>query len=138
MKILCLDIGTKRIGVALSDPLCITAQGMTTLLREKDDALIHTVRDIILSEGVNEIVIGLPLNMDGSEGPQAKESIRIAELFKKELDIPVKLWDERLTTMEAEKLMIAGDMSRKKRKKKIDKIAAQIILQGYLNSVNRP
>lgn len=135
MKILGLDIGTKRIGVSISDALGITAQGVTVLRRETDQKVMDFLKDIVLKEGVREIVIGLPLNMDGSTGPKAQEAIDFADWVRAGLNISVKLWDERMTTMEVERLMIEADTSRSKRRKKIDKLAAQVILQGYLDSI---
>ncbi|UCD54917.1 MAG: Holliday junction resolvase RuvX [Candidatus Omnitrophota bacterium] len=134
MKILGLDIGSKRIGVAVSDPLGITAQGLLTLEKTKDADFIKRLRDIILKEEIKEIVVGLPLNMNGSCGPQAKGAISFADNLKDKFEIPVKLWDERMSTMEVERIMIQADTSRSKRKKKIDKLAAQVILQSYLNA----
>lgn len=134
MKILGLDMGSKRIGVAVSDGLGIIAEGLLTLEKEKDADLIRQLRDIILTEEIKEIVVGLPLNMDGSCGPQAKSAISFADSLKEKFDIPIKLWDERMSTMEVERIMIEADVSRAKRKKKIDKLAAQVILQSYLNA----
>ena len=134
MRILGLDLGTKRVGVALSDALGITAQGVTTLMRESDEEIINYVKDIVSKEHVTEIVIGLPLNMDGSEGPKAKEAILFADRIKSQTGILVKLWDERMTTKQAERHMIDADASRAKRKRKLDKLAAQLILQGYLDA----
>ncbi|MCK4463432.1 MAG: Holliday junction resolvase RuvX [Candidatus Omnitrophica bacterium] len=135
MRILGIDIGSKRTGIAISDELGITAQGLNTIESEKD--LISRLKDIIKSEGVNEVVIGLPLNMNGSAGPQAEKAIKFCDLLKEEISIPVKLWDERMTTVEVERVMIEADISRHKRKKKIDKLAAQVMLQSYLNSQTR-
>jgi len=134
MKILGLDIGEKRIGIAISDALGIIAQGLETFYRENPPGIIEKLRKIVKEEGVSAIVVGLPLNMDGTEGPKAKEAINFADELKKEIGLPVKLWDERLSTVEVEKLMISAGASRAKRKKKIDKLAAQVILQGYLDS----
>lgn len=134
MKILGLDIGSKRIGVAASDPLGITAQGLFSLERQDDDKTIEAIGDIVSKASIERIVVGLPLNMNGSRGPKAEEAISLADLLKNKLKIPVNLWDERLSTMEVERIMIAGGASRRKRKKKIDKLAAQVILQGYLDA----
>jgi putative Holliday junction resolvase len=135
MRILGIDLGSKRTGIAISDELGITAQGLNTIETEKD--LISRLKDIIKSEGVNEVVIGLPLNMNGSAGPQAERAIKFCDLLKGEIGIPVKLWDERMTTMEVERIMIEADTSRRKRKKKIDKLAAQVMLQSYLNTTGK-
>ncbi|MBL7155888.1 MAG: Holliday junction resolvase RuvX [Candidatus Omnitrophica bacterium] len=134
MRILGLDIGSKRIGVALSDPLGITAQGLFTIERAGDDELYRRLEDIVKEKEVKEIVVGLPLNMNGSSGPQAEAAATFADTLKEKLNVPVKMWDERLSTMEVERIMIAGGASRSKRKKKIDKLAAQVVLQSYLNA----
>ena len=134
MRILGLDTGEKRIGVAVSDALGIIARGLFTLERETDEKVVERLKEIILEEEVTEIVVGLPLNMNGSTGPQAKSAIAFADNLREKLKIPIKLWDERMSTVQVERIMIAGGASRKKRKKKIDKLAAQVILQSYLNS----
>lgn len=134
MRILGLDIGSKRIGIAISDALGVTAQGHSVLERQKPEDVVGRLKSVIAEESVSEVVVGLPLNMDGSYGPQAKDAVSFADSLKKGLDIPVKLWDERLSTVEVERVMIEGGVSRSKRKKKIDKLAAQVILQSYLNS----
>ncbi len=134
MRILGLDIGSKRIGVAISDPLGITAQGLMTLKRESDEADFERLRSIASEKEVTEIVVGLPLNMNGSHGPQAKAASLFADVVREKLNLPVKLWDERMSTAQVERIMIEGGASRAKRKKKIDKLAAQVILQSYLNT----
>ena len=129
-----MDIGSKRIGVAISDPLGITAQGVMTLERETGEAVFESLAAIASEREVEEIIVGLPLNMNGSHGPQAKAASLFADAIKEKLNLPVKLWDERMSTSQVERVMIEGGASRAKRKKKIDKLAAQIILQGYLNT----
>ena len=133
-KILGLDIGSKRIGVASSDALGVTAQPLTTLYSLKEDEVIDRLKEIVKKEDLMEVVIGLPLNMNGSSGPEAQKAIKFCDLLKDKLGIPIKLWDERMSTLEVERVMIQADVSRSKRKKKIDKLAAQVILQSYLNS----
>ena len=130
MRILGLDVGLKRIGVAVSDPLKITAQGLDTV--ERGD--IGSLEKVISQNDVVEIVVGLPLNMDGTEGERAKDAISFADMLKTKFSVPVKMWDERLSTASAERDMIKGDLSRKKRKSLSDKVAAQLILQNYLDS----
>ena len=134
MRVLAIDYGQKRVGIALSDPLRITAQGLKTIVRISDSTLISEILSIIKDESVSEIVLGLPLNMDGSKGKKVFEIEKFAEKLKEHTDIVIKFCDERLTTMQAERLMIDANTSRKKRKHNIDKIAAQLILQGYLDS----
>ncbi len=128
-----LDVGTKYIGVAVSDESGILAQGRETVLRKSDEYVVEQFKKKVEEENVIEIVVGLPLNMNGSEGPRAKDSIQFAEMLKQQLNLSVELWDERLSTTEGEDLLISASVRRNKRKKVIDKIAAQIILQGYLD-----
>jgi len=129
-----LDIGTKRIGVAISDESCTLAQGREVVSRKDNEKTILCIKELVDEFEVKEIVVGLPVNMDGTKGERAEDSMMFADLLRKKLAVFVQLWDERLSTKEAEDIMIAGDLSRKKRKSKIDKLAAQIILQGYLDS----
>lgn len=137
MRILSLDIGKKRIGIAISDALGLTAQPLETLYRKTESADFQQIKKVAQNMSVTEIVVGLPLNMDGTVGPQAKDAYDFVEKLKKELEIPIKLWDERLTTLEANRILIEADISRKKRKKVDDKLAAQLILQSYLDSTKR-
>jgi len=130
MRILALDLGSKRIGLAISDPLGITAQGLETI--ERTD--IEGLEKVIKEREITEIVIGLPLNMDGSEGERAKDAIEFSKELKEKFSIPVKMYDERLSSAYVEREMIKGDLSRSKRKRLSDRLAAQIILQGYLDS----
>ena len=134
MRILGLDLGSKRIGVAISDSLGITAQGLGVIEKDKGEEVIEYIKGVVAKEGVSEIVVGLPLNMNGSHGPKAQEAEAFANGLREKLRLPVNLWDERLTTMEVERIMIAGGASRNKRKKKKDKLAAQVILQSYLSA----
>lgn len=133
MRILGLDIGDKTIGVAVSDEMGWTAQGLKTLIRKGFNEEISSIKEIIEEYGVKEILVGLPKNMNGSIGPQGKKVITFVERLKTALSLPVLLWDERLSTVRAEKVLLEADMSRKKRKGLKDKLAAQFILQGYLD-----
>lgn len=135
MKIMGLDIGTKKIGVALSDQTGQIASASEVILRKSDSVAIRRIKQIADEYNVKKIVVGLPVNMDGSDGKSAKMSEKFAGKIKKETEIDICFWDERLSTKEAENIMISADVSRKKRKGVIDKLAAQIILQGYLDSV---
>lgn len=136
MRIMGLDVGSKTVGVAVSDELGWTAQGLTTIRinEEKNEFGIDKLGTIIKESQVKEIVVGLPKNMNGSIGPRGEASQQFADLLEKTFGLPVVLWDERLTTMAAERVLLEADVSRKKRKKVIDKMAAVMILQGYLDS----
>ncbi len=136
MRILGLDVGDKTIGVSVSDPLGITAQGITTIQRknkEKDTAEIKKYVDLYNSQ---LIVSGMPKNMNGSIGPQGEKVIKYCNYLKNKLQIEVVFWDERLTTVAAHRAMLEADLSREKRSKIVDKLAAVYILQGYLDRLN--
>lgn len=133
MRILGLDIGDKTIGIAVSDEMGWTAQGLKTLIRKGFNEELSSIKEIIEEYGVKEILVGLPKNMNGSIGPQGKKVITFVERLKTALSLPVLLWDERLSTVRAEKVLLEADMSRRKRKGLKDKLAAQFILQGYLD-----
>lgn len=136
-RIMGLDVGDKTIGVAISDLLQMTAQGLTTIRREgkaKDEAALEA---IINEYGINKVVIGLPKNMNGTLGPQGEKTIKYAERIKNKFKVEIIYEDERLSTMAAEKLLISGDVRREKRKTVIDKVAATFILQTYLDRKGR-
>ena len=133
MRIMGLDLGDKTIGVAISDELGWTAQGIETIRREEESSDLQRLAQLIKEYQVEEIVVGLPKNMNGSIGSRGEWCKEFAEGLKKHFGLPVHMWDERLTTMAAEKMLVAADVSRKKRKKVIDKMAAVMILQGYLD-----
>jgi len=134
-----LDVGTKTVGVAISDALGWTAQGIETI--KIDEAAgqfgMPRIRELISEYTVSGFVVGYPKNMNNSIGPRAEASEKYAALLEKKFNLPVTLWDERLTTMAAERTLIDADVSRKKRKTVIDKLAAVMILQGYLDLKNR-
>ena len=134
MRILGLDVGSKTIGVAVSDELNITAQGVATLKRKRLDEDVTQVLKLIDEREIGAVVVGLPKNMNGSIGPSARMVFSFIEELEKRTDMPVITWDERLSTVAAEKTLLEADVSRKTRKQVIDKIAAIIILQGYLDS----
>jgi putative holliday junction resolvase len=138
MRILGLDVGSKTVGVALSDELGWTAQGLTTLKinEEKNVFGFDEIGQLIKEYGVSQVVIGLPKNMNGTIGPRGEASQQYANQIENLFGVPTVLWDERLTTVAAERVLLEADLSRKKRKKVIDKMAAVMILQGYLNSKN--
>ena len=136
-RIMGLDIGDKTIGVAVSDIMGITAQGVKTIRRESNKKNIEELKNIIKERQVNKIVSGLPKNMNGSLGAQGVKVLKFCDLIKEETGLEIDFWDERLTTVAAERSLIEGDVSRKKRKKVIDMLAAVIILQGYLDSKSK-
>ncbi|MFD1864004.1 Holliday junction resolvase RuvX [Planococcus sp. FY231025] len=135
MRIMGLDVGSKTIGVAISDALGWTAQGIETVKinEAQDDFGLARLGELIKQYEVTQAVVGFPKNMNNTIGPRAEASQKFAALLEEAYDIPVVLWDERLTTMAAEKMLISADVSRKNRKKVIDKMAAVMILQGYLD-----
>lgn len=133
MRILGLDLGQKTIGVAISDPLALTAQGITTIRRTKKEKDIEILRDLCKEYQVELILVGLPKNMDGTLGFASEKIIEFSDIIKSSLNINIEYWDERLTTVAAHRAMLEVDMSRAKRKKIVDKVAATYILQGYLD-----
>ncbi len=134
MRLLGLDFGTKRIGVALSDELGWTSQGLTTIERKGKDRDIERIGQLVGEHSVEGIVLGLPLNMDGSEGKAALAVRKFAGLLEERLGITVHLWDERLTSWEAEGILKAAEVKPKKRKQVVDKLAATLILKSYLDA----
>ena len=133
MRILGLDMGSKTIGVALSDPLGWTAQGITTIRRTKKEQDLEELHKICNEYGVETVVVGLPKNMNGTLGPQGEKVIKFCELLEEETGIKIEYWDERLSTVAAERTLIQGNVRRENRKGVIDMVAAVIILQGYLD-----
>ncbi len=133
-RILGFDVGDKTIGVAVSDLLQFTAQGITTIKRssKKDD--YNAIEALINQYDAKKIVVGLPKNMNGTIGPQGEKTIKFAEKIKNKFNVEIIYIDERLTTMSAERILIEGDVRRENRKKVIDKVAATYILQQYLDS----
>lgn len=137
MRVLGLDIGDKTIGIAISDPLGYTAQGITTILRKSETMDIEELATICRKYSVDTIVSGLPKNMNNSLGPQGEKVIKLCEIIKQNIQIPIIMWDERLTTVAANRAMLEANLSRAKRKKIVDKVAATYILQGYLDSISK-
>ncbi len=135
MRIMGIDFGDRKIGIAVSDLLGWTAQGVETIVRQpgltKD---LDKIKEIAQKYEVEKIVVGLPLNMNGTTGPQGEKTLVFAEKVHQHLHLPVETWDERLTTAAAERLLISADVRRSKRRQVIDKMAAAIILQGYLDA----
>lgn len=135
IRIMGLDVGDKTIGVAVSDPLGFTSQGITTIRRKGIKTDIIELRKIIEEYGVQKVVIGLPKNMNNTLGPQGEKVIKFSEKFKEKFDLEVIFQDERLSTVSAERMLISSDVRRDKRKQVIDKVAATYILQTYLDTI---
>ncbi len=137
MRIMGLDYGSKTVGVAISDAYQLTAQGLTVLWREKENHLRKTFAEIeklILEYEVEQIVVGLPLNMDDSEGERAQAALSFKDSLERRTGLPVVMWDERLTTLEAYDILNEARVKKEDRKKYVDKIAAVLILQDFLNN----
>lgn len=128
-----LDIGSQTIGVAISDELGLTAQGLKTVKRKSKEEDLKEIKAIITQFEIGKIVVGLPKNMDGTLGKQAEMVFRWIKALQDKIHLPMVTWDERLSTVGASKVLLEADLSRKKRKKVIDKLAAVLILQGYLD-----
>lgn len=145
MKIMALDYGDSTIGVAISDDLLLTAQGRDTIIRESLKKDLDIIISYIVDENVDIVVLGLPKNMNGTLGERANKTMDFAKKLKKKLmyservkdkKVEIDFWDERLTSVAAEKMLISASVRRDKRKKVIDKIAAIYILEGYLGKIN--
>ena len=132
-----LDIGSHTIGVAISDELGITAQGLKTLRRKSMEEDFKEIATIIGQFEIENIVVGLPKNMNGTLGKQAEIVLKWIKILIDKIPVPVVTWDERLSTVGATKVLLEADLSRRKRKKVIDKLAAVLILQGYLDQSRR-
>jgi putative Holliday junction resolvase len=134
MRKLGLDVGDKRIGIAVSDSLGLTAQGLSTIDRE---GCMETLKKIIKEYNVDSIVVGIPKMLNGRIGIQGEKVIRFVEELRAATNLPISLWDERLSTITAEKVLIQADLKRKKRKRLRDKLSATLILQNYLDSIKK-
>ena len=133
MRIMALDVGSRTIGIACSDALLMTAQGIETIRRTSLENDFNRLRELISEYEVHELVVGMPKHLNGTKGDRAEKTEEFVEKMKAVIDLPVTFWDERLSTVMAERQLIAADVSRKKRKGVIDKMAAVVILQGYLD-----
>ena len=137
MRIMGLDFGSKTVGVAVSDPLYITAQGVEIIRREQENKLRKTltrIEELVKEYEVEEIVLGLPKNMNNSIGERAEKTLEFKAMLERRIGLNVVMWDERLTTVAADKTMMEAGVRRENRKKYVDQIAATFILQGYLDS----
>ncbi|MCK5594684.1 Holliday junction resolvase RuvX [bacterium] len=133
VRLLGLDIGDKRIGVSVSDELGITAQGRENIHRESDDQTINEICELINRLHIDEVVVGLPKNMNGTLGPQAEKVMGFSKALASSAHVPIRYWDERLTTVIAQRSLTALNVRGRKKKKKVDRIASQLILQGYMD-----
>ncbi len=133
-RLLALDVGSRTIGLAISDPLGITAQGLPTLRRTSKRADLQSLADLIRRHGISEIVVGYPLRMSGEAGSQAQKVEALAEELRRRFHLPVHLWDERLTTAEAQRVLRETDMSIRRRGQVVDRLAAVLILQAFLQN----
>ncbi len=136
MRIMGLDVGSRTVGVAVSDEMGWTAQGIETISinEDRNQFGFERIGEIIKEYRIEQIIVGLPKNMNNTIGPRGEASMAYAEELRSRFQLPVQLWDERLSTMAAERVLLEADVSRKKRKKVIDKMAAVMILQGFLDS----
>ena len=140
MRIMGLDFGSVTVGVAISDPLLITAQGIEVIRRKQENKLRQTlarIEELVKEYEVEKIIIGYPKNMNNSIGERAEKSEEFAKMVERRTGLPIVMVDERLTTVSAHNAMIEGNLSREKRSKIVDKIAAVFILQTYLDSINQ-
>jgi len=137
MRILCIDYGSKRIGLAICDELGLTAQALTTITRKNREKDLEEIEAVIKQYNVEKIVVGYPLRLDGTEGIQCEKVNRFVDILESRFSLPIIKWDETLSTKEAEEILIEANISRKKRKDVVDKLAAAIILKSYLDYVDR-
>lgn len=135
MRILALDYGTKRVGVAVSDELKIIAQPLEYILAEPSDLLLARLKTLLREQDVELMLVGMPRNMDGSYGPSAEMVHAFVGRLKEHFECPIRTWDERLTSTQANRLLVQGNVRRKERKQKVDQTAAAILLQSYLDSL---
>lgn len=136
-RLLGMDFGTKRIGVAISDGLLITAQGQDSIYRTDLTSDLAKIKKLIEENDISEIIVGLPLNMNGTYSAKTTEAVEFVNNLARVTDVPIKTWDERLTSIQAERTLLEADMSRRKRRYLSDKVAAQIILQNYMDFRSR-
>jgi putative Holliday junction resolvase len=129
-----LDVGTKTVGIAVSDELGLTGQAVTTLRRTNVRADLDALAALVEEHEVGQLVVGLPMNMDGTEGPSAQLARALGDKLAERTSLPVAYWDERLTTREAQRTLLEADVSRARRRKVIDQVAATLILQGWLDA----
>lgn len=135
MRIMGLDFGSKTVGVAVSDPLGITAQGVEIIRRKSENKLRQTlarIEELVAEYGVTELVLGYPKHMNGTEGERCEKTKEFQEMLQRRTGLPIALWDERLTTVAADRAMLEAGLDHRERKEHVDEIAAVLILQGYM------
>ena len=137
MRILGIDYGSKRLGLAVCDELGLTAQALTTITRKNRERDLEKIDAVIKEYNVEKIVVGYPLRLDGTEGIQCEKVNRFVDILESRFSLPIIKWDETLSTKEAEQILIEANVNRKKRKDVVDKLAAAIILKSYLDYVDR-
>ena len=137
-RILALDVGSRTIGLAVTDPLGFTAQGLLTIRRKNKRTDLAALAEVIRSYGVVELVVGLPLRMSGAEGRQSERMREFVTVLEANFDLPIHLWDERLTSVEANRVLRETDMSIKKRAAVVDQLAAVLILQNWMEARHHP
>lgn len=140
MRIMGLDFGAKTVGVAVSDPLLVTAQSLETITRKSENKLRQTlarIEELIQEYQVDKIVLGLPKNMNGTEGERVEKTKEFQEMLFRRTGLSVELWDERLTTVAADRIMMETGIRREHRKEHVDAVAASFILQGYLDYLKK-
>jgi len=133
MRVQGLDVGEKTIGVAVSDPLGITAQGLQVIRRSALEQDLQQLAKLVESYSVEQIVVGMPRRTDGSYGPEAAKVEQFAKALQEAVSVPIRFWDERFSTVTAQRILLEGDVSRAKRRQVVDKVAASVILQAYLD-----
>jgi putative holliday junction resolvase len=137
MRILAVDYGERRVGLALSDPTGFLASAFKVILRQSDKQVAQEIAQVVAEQDVEQIVLGNPLTLRGEVGPRAQQVHRFASLLESRINVPITLVDERLTTVSAERVLLEADVSRKKRKTVVDAVAATILLQHYLDKLSR-
>lgn len=135
MRILAIDYGERRTGLAISDELGITAQGLDTIVARSDEEILRRIGDVVRDKGVDRILLGLPLNMDGSESEKSLKVRAFGEVLSRETSLPVVLWDERMTSMQAHRILHEMEIKTGHNKALIDRISATLILQEYMRSL---
>jgi putative Holliday junction resolvase len=137
-RVMALDVGSRTIGLAVTDPLGYTAQGLITIRRKNKRTDLAALEKVILSYGVVELVVGLPLRMSGAEGRQSEKMREFVTVLQQRFDLPIHLWDERLTSVEANRVLRETEMSIKKRAAVVDQLAAVLILQNWMEARHHP